>query len=126
MRYTPLVSLLLGLVTAIVLWGCTGGSGTPLRREIAAGDRQKDWALVYFQSWRQAQDAAYLQMARRQMADAVLTYYGLQVKIGHSYPDFYIIDRKRRETCDFLAEMDRDALKFRVALEDTAREGCLR
>ncbi len=123
----------LGLLTAIVLWGCAGGAGTGsggttgvVRQDIAVGDRQKDWALVYYQSWRRDGKSTYLQLARNQMAQAIRTYFAIQVRIGHSFPDFYNIDRKRREGCRFLREMDRDASKFRVTLADLTREGCLR
>jgi hypothetical protein len=124
----------LGLVTALLLWGCTSGpggdgpssAGAPVRRDMQLGDRKQDWALVYYQSWRRQREPHYLLLARAQMADAVKTYFDLQVRIGHSYPDFYILDRKRRESCRFLNEIDRDAGKFRVPLEDTAREGCLK
>ena len=120
----------LGLLAAVLLWGCTGGAygpgtGGPVRRDMAVGDRRKDWALVYYQSWRRDQKADYLRLARTEMAAAVKHYFDLQVRIGHSYPDFYNLDRKRRESCRFLHEMDRDAGKYRIALEDANREGCL-
>ena len=125
MRYW--LPFVLGLLAALLLWGCSSTqSGRPVRQDIAIGDRQKDWALVYYQSWRRDGKADYLRLARTQMAQAIKTYFQLQVKIGHSYPDFYVIDRRRRESCRFLHEIDRDAGKFRVMLEDTAREGCLR
>ena len=120
---------LLGLLTAIVLWGCAESGvrkGPPVRRDIALGDRQVDWALVYYQSWHRERNAHYLRLARRQMADAIKTYFDIQVRIGHSYPDFYDVDFKRREGCRYLSEIDRDASKFRIALEDTDRFGCLR
>jgi hypothetical protein len=119
----------LGLATALILWGCTGDGirkGPPVRRDIAIGDRQRDWALVYYQSWLRQRNGDYLRLARRQMADAVKTYFEIQVRIGHSYPDFYRVDDRRLEGCRYLDEIDRDALKFRVLLEDTARDGCLR
>ena len=119
-------------VGAVLTVGCSGGGGSdateagvPLRREIQFGDRQKDWALVYYQSWRRAKDEFYLQRARDQMAQAIKTYFDIQVKIGHSYPDFYTVDRKRRESCRFLQQMDREAGKFRVVLSSTASQGCL-
>ena len=124
----------LGLVTAVILWGCASGTdwgspssaGAPVRQDMILGDRKKDWALVYYQSWRREREPHYLLLAREQMADAVRTYFELQVRIGHSYPDFYVLDRKRRESCRFLHEIDRDAGKYRVPLDDTAREGCFR
>ena len=127
MRYW--LPIVLGVTAALLLWGCAGselGSGGPVRRDIAIGDRQKDWALVYYQSWRRDRNHDYLRLARREMAGAVKTYFDLQVRIGHSYPDFYVLDRKRREGCRYLSEIDRDAGKFRVPLDDSAREGCLR
>ena len=127
MRYW--LPFVLGLLTAGLLWGCAGtrdAGQAPVRRDIAIGDRQKDWALVYYQSWRRDGKDTYLRLAREQMASAIRTYFAAQVRMGHSYPDFYIVDRKRREGCRFLREMDRDAGKFRVVLESRAREGCLR
>jgi hypothetical protein len=128
MRYR--LPFVLGVATALLLWGCAGsdlsGGGGPVRRDIAIGDRQRDWALVYYQSWRRDRNHNYLQLARHEMAGAIKTYFALQVRIGHSYPDFYILDRKRREGCRYLSEIDRDAGKFRVMLDDTGSEGCLR
>jgi hypothetical protein len=89
-----------------------------------AAARQQDWALVYFQSWRENRDAAYLNLSRRHMASAVRSYFDLQVRIGHSFPNFYIIDRRRRSGCRFLDEVDRLAQRFRVALADTSSQGC--
>ena len=119
----------LGLLTAVLLWGCSGstqgpGTGGPVRRDMALGDRRKDWAFVYYQSWRRDRNAEYLRLARAEMAAAVEAYFALQVRIGHSYPDFYDLDRRRRESCRFLREMDRDAGKFRIALNDLSRDGC--
>jgi hypothetical protein len=127
MRYWLPIGL--GVVTALLLWGCAGGyepssAGHPVRPDIAIGDRQKDWALVYYQSWRRDRNHAYLRLARQEMAASIRTYFDIQVRIGHSYPDFYIVDRKRREGCRYLSEIDRDAFKFRVMLEDDARFGC--
>ena len=120
---------LLGLVTAIVLWGCSESGprkGPPVRRDIAWGDRQVDWALVYYQSWYRDRNAHYLRLARQNMAGAIRTYFDIQVRIGHSYPDFYDVDFKRRQSCRYLSQIDRDASKYRVDLEDSARTGCLR
>jgi len=122
MRYW--VPFVLGLLTAVLLWGCTQGTSGPVRREMALGDRKKDWALVYYQSWRRDGKPEYLRLARREMADAVKYYFMLQVRIGHSYPDFYDLDRRRRETCRYLREIDRDAGKFRIGLDSLEREGC--
>lgn len=117
--------LLLGAV--LLLPGCAGDNANlPVRKEIAIADRQKDWALIYYQSWRRARDGFYLRLARGRMSDAVRSYFVLQMKIGHSYPDFYIADKKRLESCRFLKEMDREAGMYQVQLESTDRHGCLK
>lgn len=113
------------LLVATLIWGCSGGSGNlVVRRQIEAGDRQKDWALVYYRSWRHRKDGYYLQLAQAEMARSVDTYYRLQTRIGHSYPDFYITDKKRLQSCHFLWEMSREALKHRVTLSSAEVEGC--
>lgn len=123
------IPFLLGLAAALVLWGCAESGirkGPPARRDIAIGDQQKDWALVYYQSWLRDHNANYLRLARQQMANAVKTYFGVQVMIGFSYPDFYRVDDKRLEGCRYLDEIDNEALRHRITLPDTARVGCLR
>lgn len=121
---------LLGLLLVaggLLLWGCSGGGsggGVPVRQEIANGDLHKDWALVYFQSWRRDGDGRYLQLARQQMRQAIDTYFNLQVRIGHSFPDFYTIDRKRRQGCRFLSEVSRVAARHLVRVDDEDRDGC--
>ena len=118
---------LLALGAVLLLAGCAGDKAKfTVRKEIAIADRQKDWALVYYQSWRSAKDGFYLRLARDRMSDAVRSYFVLQMKIGHSYPDFYIADNKRLESCRFLKEMDREAGKYKVRLENTERHGCLK
>ncbi|MDH4247003.1 MAG: hypothetical protein OEW39_04225 [Deltaproteobacteria bacterium] len=113
------------LLALLLLWGCSGGLQLPLRQEIAWGDRQREWALVYYQSWRREKEPTYLRMARQHMSSAILTYYQLQVRMGHSYPDFYQVDTLRRSSCDFLNELDRLGLRHQVAFDDGSRTGCL-
>ena len=125
--------LAIGLCTAtvLILWGCAflGGSedspNLPVRAEMTAGDRERDWALVYFQSWRQNREGTYLDLSRRHMSQAISTYFDLQVKIGHSFPDFYAIDRRRRSGCRFLDEIDRLAARFRVVISNPTMRGCI-
>ncbi|MEE8433565.1 MAG: hypothetical protein V3S64_02140 [bacterium] len=120
------LALTFGFILTL-LWGCTGSSPrVPVRREIAQGDRKVDWALVYYQSWRRDKDGIYLQLARKHMVDAINSYFQLQVKMGHSYPDFYIVDRKRRRGCRFLHQMEKEAGRFQVMLEEADQSGCLR
>ena len=115
------------LFVMMPIWGCTTqeGGNLPVRTEMNMGDRERDWALVFFQSWRQNRNGRYLNLSRRHMAQAVRTYFDLQVKIGHSFPDFYALDRRRRSGCRFLDEIDRLAARFRVLITDAASEGCL-
>lgn len=115
-------------IAGILLWGCTQPplQQLPVHRETAEGDREREWALVYFQSWRQNRDGQYLVLSRRHMASAVQTWFELQVKIGHSFPEFYVLDRRRRRGCQFLEEIDRLALKFEVPLLEPQRTGCFK
>ena len=118
---------IIGGVILLLPWGCIGSSPrVPIRREIALGDRKVDWALVYYQSWRRDKDGIYLQLARKHKVDAINSYFQLQVKMGHSYPDFYIVDRKRRRGCRFLHQMEREAGRFQVMLAEADQSGCLR
>ncbi len=118
---------LLCITAVLIVWGCTSreGMNLPLRTEMKIGDRERDWALVFFQSWREHREGSYLNLSRRHMAKAVRTYFDLQVKIGHSFPDFYTLDRRRRSGCRFLGEIDRLAARFRVAISEPGTTGCL-
>lgn len=117
--------LLLGLLGVVLATGsCRQTPMVYLRQEIGVGDRQKDWALVYYQSWRRDHKPEFLKMAREQMALAIQTYYEVQLKMGHSFPDFYQLDIKRRESCDFLAEMERMGFRFQVRFDSDSRKGC--
>lgn len=120
-------AMILGVAATLFLWGCSSldGMNLPLRVEMQIGDRKRDWAMVFFQSWRQHRQASYLNLSRQHMADAVKTYFDLQVKIGHSFPDFYRLDRRRRSGCRFIDEIDRLAARFRVPINDPEMEGCL-
>lgn len=122
-----ILSMVLCLGVALMVWGCSsqGGLNLPVRTEMQIGDRERDWALVFFQSWRQHRQPTYLNLSRQHMVGAVKTYFDLQVKIGHSYPDFYTLDRRRRSGCRFIDEIDRLAARFRVPIADPGMEGCL-
>ncbi len=131
-----LILMCLGLLAA-ALWGCTSPqppagavesevARRPVRQAMMDGDRQREWALVFFQSWRIEHNGTYLNLSRHHMATAVKTYFALQVRIGHSFPDFYDLDRRRRQGCRFLEEIDSIARKFRVFLADRRRVGCFR
>ena len=111
------------LVTLIVVIAPRAESKT-VREEMVRGDREREWAMVYFESWRQARDSDYLVLSRDHMSTAVQIWFELQTQIGHSYPDFYMLDRRRREGCLLLAELDRLASKFRVSIKDASTRGC--
>lgn len=118
-----LLVLLLGV--AVVLAACSGGPNRPVHHEVARGDRQRDWAMAYYRSWSRAREPHYLHLAHEEMAGAVRTYFQVQHKIGHSYPTFYTIDRKRRAGCAMLRQFDRAAARNDVSLQQGAVLGCL-
>jgi hypothetical protein len=103
---------------------CASAPEPPVRQELKVGDRARDWGVVYYKSWRQDHKGDYLMLARRHTSDAVRRYLALQVRLGHSYPDFYDIDQRRVEGCYFLRQLDREALRYGVALDEHEREGC--
>lgn len=120
-------TLALAAIMGALLLGCTQPvpqRRLPVGQTAAEGDREQEWALVYFQSWRQNQEGAYLVLSRRHMATAVRTWFELQKKIGHSFPVFYSLDRRRRRGCRFLEEIDRLASKFKVILQEPQKIGC--
>lgn len=121
------LTVAIAAVCTMSLWGCSPQRrlNPPVRVEMVAAARLQDWALIFFQSWRENRKDEYLNLSRRHMASAVKTYFELQVRIGHSFPDFYTIDRRRRTGCRFLDEIDRLAQRFRVSLASTSTEGCV-
>ena len=119
------IAIVIGLLLLASLSGCTS-TLEPIRRRIEAGNRMMEWGLVYFRSWLREKDGKYLNLARHQTAGAVGRFFDLQFELGHSYPAFYIIDRRRREGCRFLREIDIAAARNGVELDDTDREGCLK
>lgn len=123
---TLLPALVAGLVLllAVGLAACSGGPNRPVHHEVARGDRQRDWAMAYYRSWSRAGEPHYLRMAHEEMAGAVRTYFLIQHKIGHSYPTFYTIDRKRRAGCAMLRQFDRAAARSGISLSGGAT-GCL-
>ncbi len=121
-------AILLVAVAALLVWGCSAPEPlrAPVRVEMNSAARLHDWALIFFQSWRENRRDEYLNLSRSHMASAVKTYFELQLRIGHSFPDFYTIDRRRRTGCRFLDEIDRLAARFRVPLASTSTEGCVK
>lgn len=106
--------------------GCTRQPQLSVRERMEAGDRYMDWGMVYYNSWLRDRNRYYLDLARQQAQNAVLSYFQLQLALGHAYPDFYILDKRRLRGCLFLREIDGAASRNRVELDDSARAGCLR
>ena len=119
------IAIVIGLLLLASLSGCAP-TLDPIRRRIEIGNRMMEWGLVYFRSWLREKDGKYLNLARHHTAEAVVRFFDLQFELGHSYPAFYIIDKRRREGCRFLREIDIAAARNAVELDDTDREGCLK
>ena len=113
------------LAVLLLLWGCSPYAGIGLQQQIRIADRRLEWGLVYFNSWLQQGEPRYLNLARGNTATAVVDYFEIQLALGHAWPQFYDLDKRRRRGCRFLQEIDRAALRNRVELADTDREGCL-
>lgn len=114
-------------VTAILgIWGCSSSPELAVRQEMAVAQRLREWSHVYFQSYQREGNPHYLRLSRESLQKAIRSYFDLQVRIGHDYPDFYTIDRLRRTSCDLLNQLDREALRGRVEDWENQREGCLK
>jgi hypothetical protein len=119
------ISVLGAALLGGALPGCTGGPQLTVRERMEIGDRYMDWGMVYYNSWLRDHNQQYLDLARQHTQNAVISYFQLQLALGHSYPDFYILDTRRLRGCRFLREIDGAAQRNRVEL-DEAREGCLK
>ena len=113
-----------GIVAGLIALATTSAESGTVQQEMVRGEREREWALVYFESWRQNRDGDYLVLSRDHLASAIQIWFETQVQIGHSYPDFYELDRRRREGCLLLAELDRLARKFSVTNSNTTTRGC--
>jgi len=112
------------LLFAAGLHGCSRQQLT-VRERMEIGDRYMDWGMVYYNSWLRDRNRHYLDLARQNTENAVVAYFELQLALGHAYPDFYILDKRRLRGCRFLREIDGAASRYRVELGN-AREGCLK
>lgn len=119
-----LKSILIFGICALVLATCGGPRPFVLNEALEAGDREREWALVYFLSWRKERDGRYLRLSRSYMKSAIDSYLRIQTIIGHSWPDFYDIDKRRLQSCNFLRRIDNDASRHGVALTNRSRDGC--
>lgn len=117
--------ILLAVLLPLLGWGCTLSRLT-VHQRMQQGDRQMEWGLVYYRSWLDEESPHYLRLAREYTAEAVQDYFRLQLELGHAYPDFYILDKRRRRGCRFLREIDRTALRHEISLDGAGHEGCLR
>ena len=124
MQYTRKFWIIAVLMLLLVALGVPLALSQTVREEMERGDREREWALVYFESWRTNRDGDYLVLSRDHMSTAVQIWFELQTQIGHSYPDFYVLDRRRREGCLLLGELDRLGAKFGVAFSNGTMRGC--
>lgn len=110
------------LLGALVL-GCSSPKPS-FRDEISLADRQREWGLVYFQSWQKERNRDYLVLARQRTQEAVTAYLEVQRRMGYSYPDFYVVDKRRMQSCSFLRQMQAEAESFALKLDESRRAGC--
>ncbi|MDH4224890.1 MAG: hypothetical protein OEW12_04525 [Deltaproteobacteria bacterium] len=121
----PALLLLAGL-TGLGMPGCSSQSAAekiPIREQIKGPDRAMDWGLIYYQSWLRDRNATYLELSQKHMAQAVAAYYEIQLHMGYGYPDFYIVDKRRRRGCQYLFEIADIAAKRSHPLPDHST-GC--
>lgn len=111
-------------VTGALLPACTSPPPSSIRQEIILGDRQREWGLVYYQSWQKERNRHYLMLARQRTQEAILLYLDAQRRMGYAYPTFYVVDRRRMDGCLFLRQMQVEAAGSAVTLDDTRRVGC--
>jgi hypothetical protein len=119
-----IAATVMALVLGVVLYGCSQ-QHLSVRERMEIGDRYMDWGMVYYNSWLRDRNRNYLDLARQNTENAIVQYFNLQLALGHAYPDFYILDKRRMRGCRFLREIDGAAARNRVELGN-AREGCLR
>jgi hypothetical protein len=110
---------------ALSLMMCSAPPPLDVDQQRQIGDRQREWGLIYYVSWEKEQERNYLRLSRRYMAAAAKSYYDIQVRIGHSYPVFYELDRKRLQSCAFLRRIAREAAKHRIDVNGDRAAGCL-
>jgi len=120
LRMLALGALLLAIAA------CAAPPPLAVRQEMEVGDRQQAWGVVYFASWSKDHNRHYLQLARERTQEAVLLYLALERRIGYSYPDFYVIDRRRVAGCDLLDQINSEAESFQLHAFDRSRPGCFR
>jgi hypothetical protein len=111
---------------ALLVAGCARQPELTVRERMEIGDRHMDWGMVYYNSWLRDRNQHYLDLAREHTQTAVLSYFRLQLALGHAYPDFYLLDDRRLRGCRFLLEIDGAARRHRVMLGGAEREGCLK
>jgi hypothetical protein len=127
MRAWIAIAILAALAApALFIPGCTFQPDITVRERMEQGDRYMDWGLVYYNSWLRDHNQHYLDLAREHTQSAVREYFELQLALGHSYPNFYLLDKRRLRGCRFLREIDGAAARNRVELSESDRDGCLR
>jgi len=121
-RAAPLLAAAF-LVLGSALLGCTSAQ-PPIRLQIQQGDREREWGLLYYQSWQKQRNRTFLLLARERTQQAVRLYLDAQRRMGYAYPDFYLVDRRRMASCLFLTQLEREAVGFDVQIDHSRRVGC--
>jgi len=101
-----------------------GAKWPTVREELAVYDQQMNWGLIYYQSWIKEKNPRYLVLSREHIFTAVNHYHYLQREMGTGFPDYYIVNRRRRIGCTYLKELDAAALRYQVDLPNTSDSGC--
>lgn len=112
------------VATGALLLGCSSSWRPVLSEEIMWADRQREWGLVYYQSWQKERNRDYLLLSRRRTQEAILLYLDVQRRMGYAYPTFYVVDARRVASCQFLTQVQLEAASYAVSLDETERKGC--
>jgi hypothetical protein len=122
-RAFRLLAAALVVLGGVLLHGCASAQ-PPFRLQVEEGDRQREWGLLYYQSWQKERSRTFLLLARQRTQDAIRIYLDVQRRMGYAYPDFYTVDRRRMASCLFLTQLQREATGFGVQIDDPRRVGC--
>lgn len=122
-RTLPLLAMTLALLGSALLPGC---SPVPpaLRLQVQEGDREREWGLLYYASWRKERNSTYLLLSRERTQQAILLYLDVQRRMGYAYPDFYLVDHRRAASCRFLTQLQREADGYDIRMDRQPRAGC--
>lgn len=119
----PVLAAALLVLGSALLLGCASAQ-PPIRLQIQAGDREREWGLLYYQSWQKQRNRTFLLLARERTQEAVRIYLDVQRRMGYAYPDFYVVDHRRVASCLFLTQLQREAVGFDIQIDNPRRVGC--